>query len=354
MQLPDPPDQGRYWSEPGGVEPETPYVEHPPFSPSAEYPQQRRERRSERGLSTPLKLALYVFVSLASLLIVLSIVGVSFMHLFMPTVIAPEPTVGASKPTSILVNAHPTLVIDSTEFTETYKYVPSLRIHTGDVTDKIVLQASTSSAPIPYHQTDDKQLSFVNMDDLAATTSLDITVPATTDLKVDTNSTTIEVSGVTGQMVLTSNFGNITVTRSTVTGPSAFENNTGTITATQDVLSQQVTFNNSQGAITATQDSLSGNIDFDNNSGPITFDGTLVQGGTYQFIANNGTIDCAVSSTIAFHVDATTDGGNITSNFPDIPVQNQAIHTDKGTSPQALITLTSNSGSITLRTRKGE
>src|SRR5258707_15352999 len=97
---------------------------------------------------------------------------------------------------------------------------------------------------------------------------IDLMVPADTNLKSDTNSKNNEVDGVTGQMVLTSNSGSITVTNSTLSASFLLANNSG--------------------AINATQDTLSGPVTFSNNEGPITFNGSIDSSGVYQFQSNSG------------------------------------------------------------------
>ncbi len=192
-----------------------------------------------------------------------------------------------------------------------------------------MLQASSPwIIPIPYIRTSDKSTVIIKADDLNGI-NLDVTVPTITDLKLTTNSSPIVVNGVTGQLVLISNSGNITLTNSHPQGPSLLQSNSGSVTAKQDLLVGQVTF--------------------DNNSGAIIFDGSIDPQGTYQFIANGGAIDCTLPLTARFHLDAKTNSSTVTSDFPNIHVVNNEIHADIGKPASALISLTNNSGTINIR-----
>jgi len=242
-------------------------------------------------------------------------------------------------PTTISVSAHPTLVIDSqanngSTFT---RDTTSIHIHAANTENKIVLQAMNPygiplslSIPIPYDRSSDGSTVIIDVDSLQSS-RIDVTVPADTNLKSDTNSKNIEVDGVTGQMVLTSNSGSITVTNSTLSASSLLANNSGAINATQDTLSGPVTFNN--------------------NEGPITFNGSIDSSGIYQFQSNSGHIDVTFPRNASFHLDATVNSANnalITTDFPGLSVKNAAIHANVGSPPRAQVTFYSNGGSIKL------
>jgi len=242
-------------------------------------------------------------------------------------------------PTTIAVSAHPTLVIDShanngSTFTHD---ATSIHIQAANTGNKIILQAMNPygislplSIPVPYDRSSDGSTIIIDVDSLQSS-RVDITVPAALDLKLYTNSKNIEVDGVSGQVVLSSNSGTITVTHSTLSGSSLLVNNSG--------------------AINATQDNLSGPVTFNNNGGSITFNGSIDSNGTYQFQSNSGTIDVTLPRNTSFHLDATANSANnasITSDFPGLPVKKAAIHADVGSPPRALVTLYNNGGSIKL------
>lgn len=124
----------------------------------------------------------------------------------------------------------------------------------------------------------------------------DVAVPASSALQVKTNTGGIDVSGVSGQMVLTS------------------------------------------------------------NTGSITFDGAIGPGGSYSFQTNTGSVNVTLPGASVFHVDASTDTGSINTNFPGVAVVHRQFvgadaHSDVGSSPQATIRLRTNTGSINLYQR---
>ena len=162
---------------------------------------------------------------------------------------------------------------------------------------------------------------------------LDVTVPPDTDLKISSNSANISVTGVTGQMALISNDGAITLTHCNVQGTSLLNDNTGAISVTQSTLNGQVTLSN--------------------NDGLITLNSAIGPTGTYALMNNQGAIDATLPQNAAFHVNATTNSGSITSDYAGVQVQNKQISADVGNPPRAVVSLSNNSGSIALHMQKG-
>jgi hypothetical protein len=147
----------------------------------------------------------------------------------------------------------------------------------------------------------------------SSSVDFDLTVPGTAVLQLKTNTGSIDVTGVSGQLVLTSN----------------------------------------TGSVQASNGTLSGNSQLLTNTGSVTFTGALSQTGTYQFQTNTGSVDVTIPGTSVFHVDASTDTGSINTNFPGVVVMHRQFtgadaHSDVGSAPQATITLTTNTGSINL------
>ena len=132
-------------------------------------------------------------------------------------------------------------------------------------------------------------------------------------LELKTTTGGLDVSGVSGQMSL--------------------QSNTGSVDVRDGVLSPGSTLNS--------------------NTGSITFNGSISQTGSYQFTTNTGSINVTLPASSVFHLDASTDTGSITSDFPGVKVQHPnftgaVAHSDVGSSPQATITMTTNTGSISL------
>ncbi len=141
----------------------------------------------------------------------------------------------------------------------------------------------------------------------------DVTIPGNADLILTTNTGSIAVTGITGQMLLTSSTGSITVQRSRLTG------NAGLMT----------------------------------NTGSIIFQGTIDPHGTYQFLTDSGPVDVTLPGDAAFHVDASNSSGTIYIGFPGVtetylnPNRREA-HGDIGNPPRARVILSSRTGPINL------
>ncbi len=143
---------------------------------------------------------------------------------------------------------------------------------------------------------------------------LNVMVPWYADLNLATKAGSIDVTTVTGQMSLHTNAGSIAVHQST----------------------------------------LGGNSTIQTNAGSVSFQGAIDPQGAYQFMTNTGSVHVVLPSHSAFHVDARTDVGSITSNIPGLQVvrlnyMTSEAHGDVGEPPRGTITLRSNLGSIYLQ-----
>lgn len=141
---------------------------------------------------------------------------------------------------------------------------------------------------------------------------LNITVPSTADLEVQTNTGLVDVSGVSGQMSL------------------------GTIT----------------GAIDATNDTLTGPSSLTSITGAVTFQGSIDTNGPYLFQTHTGLVDVTLPANSSFHLVASTDTGSINSDFP-VTIQHPnvtgaSVDSDVGGSPNVTVTLKANTGAINL------
>lgn len=141
----------------------------------------------------------------------------------------------------------------------------------------------------------------------------DLTVPNAAVLQLKTNTGSIDVSGVSGQLVLTSNTGSVQASGGTISGNSQLLTNTGSV----------------------------------------TFSGAISLTGTYQFQTNTGSVNVTIPGSSIFHVDASTDTGSINTNFPGVVVEHRQFtgadaHSDVGSAPRATISLRTNTGSINL------
>jgi hypothetical protein len=245
-------------------------------------------------------------------------------------------------PTVIQVSGHPTLIVESQGANQSVINPSAIHIHAGGSKGEISIRPSRPlnlpfGFPEVYQESSDQKTVIYDVDPTASGV-FDITVPAETNLKIDTNGFALEVEGVTGQMVLMSNSGTLTLKNCHVSGPSLIRNNTGEIKATED--------------------RLSGSVAFDNNTAGITFQGSLEPNGSYRFTNNEGPITLTLPQSIAVHIDATTNSGSISSTFPGTTIQKLnngfELHADIGSIPRALLSLYNNGGSIMLNKQEGQ
>lgn len=66
---------------------------------------------------------------------------------------------------------------------------------------------------------------------------------------------------------------------------------------------------------------LSGTSTITTDSGNINFNGTIGTSGTAQFTTSSGTIDFTVPADSAFYLNASTNSGSMTNDFPSVKVQ---------------------------------
>jgi Toastrack DUF4097 len=226
-------------------------------------------------------------------------------------------------PRHFMVSANPTLVINND--------TGSMHVRAGSSANDVTVQATRHSGlwgnvntiTVSYTQDREGNTITVNVDrtsgsNFFASTSVDfdVTVPSATTLQLKTNTGSIDVTGVSGQMVLTSN----------------------------------------TGSITASNGMASGNTQLITNTGSITFNGSIARRGTYQFQTSTGSVEVTLPADGVFHVNASTDTGSINTNFPGVIVQHRQMvgadaSGDVGSSPQATVTLRTNTGSVNLYQR---
>jgi len=99
------------------------------------------------------------------------------------------------------------------------------------------------------------------------------------------------------------------------------------------------------------------NLSLNTGSGNIIFDGTFATTGTTQFQTTSGDITVTVPSTSAFHLDASTNSGSISSDFPNVNIKDntlgsgQSVNSVVGGSSQSQVpnvVMRSDSGDINL------
>jgi hypothetical protein len=143
---------------------------------------------------------------------------------------------------------------------------------------------------------------------------VDIALPGRADLDLVTKAGTITVTDIHGRLVSASTAGMIIVRHSLLIGDSWLST----------------------------------------EAGSIHFEGALEPRGRYQFTTAVGAIHLVLLNTPAFHVDATTTLGTITSNLPGVIVTRPTVvgseaHGEVGVEPRALLALKSTIGAIELQ-----
>ncbi len=337
----------------------------------------------------------------------------------------PSPA-GADGVANFKVGTHPVIVLNGSN--------GAINVHVNAVDHVVTLRAvssadDTNNTAIPYTQSNGTYTFDVSG---FSSDTLDLAVPALTDLQVTTTDGSINVNGVSGQMVLsTSNYpitvigstldsssslnasngglilnnvtfsgganlvsgnSNVTLTNVKFLGPATISASGATVLA-QDTFADTATLNVSDGSITTTGTTFKSTALLSATNGDIplasttfasaltitsanaftttqtTFQGgatvkasqamnisaTFGQQGTYQFIATDGDIDLTLSSDASFHLDASTNNGSISSDFPAIRVTTDAntnrvqAHGDvgqRGLAGSLKFTLTADNGTV--------
>lgn len=226
----------------------------------------------------------------------------------------------AETPRHFAVSATPTVVINND--------IGSIHVQSAGPSSNVIIQATkyagfggnVNDVQVNYPQNSASNTITANVSRTTNSTffsslkvDFEVTVPSNATLELKTSTGSLNVSGVSGQMSL--------------------QSNTGSVEARDGVLSPGSTLNS--------------------NTGSITFNGSISQTGSYRFTTNTGSINVTLPASSLFHLDANTDTGSITSDFPGVYVQHTnftgaVAHSDVGSAPQATITMTTNTGSISL------
>jgi hypothetical protein len=217
-------------------------------------------------------------------------------------------------------SAYPTLVLNNDTGSIHVRAAPSGNVISIQATKHGNPWSNLNDIQVSYAQNTTTNSVTVNVDRVNTTSfftalsvDFDVTVPSAAALQLKTNTGSIDVSEVSGQMALSSNTGSLQVSAGTVKGNTALTTNTGSV----------------------------------------TFNGAITEGGTYTLTTDTGSVNVTLPAESVFHVDASTDTGSINTNFPGVVVQHRQVvgsdaHGDVGSSPQATISLRTSTGSINL------
>jgi len=203
------------------------------------------------------------------------------------------------------VGGHPTIVITDPN--------GSITVNTGGPSGYVTVQTlgrDQESVPSGTYDRSGDSLQIAVDKSPWSQTDLEVTVSDEADLVIHTNSGDIDVTGVNGQVNLTSD----------------------------------------SGTITLSQVSLARDSSVSTNSGDIRFDGAIDRNGSYQFQSESGSVDVTLPPDTSFHAAVTTKSGSFNSDFPEVNSQPSGgnIAGDVGNSPLANVMIKTDSGSINL------
>ncbi len=196
----------------------------------------------------------------------------------------------------------------------------SIHVRAGPSGNEVSIQAtkhlwgSPNTIEVSYTQNTEANTITVNVDrqsHFVDWVDFDVTIPSTATLQLKTTTGSIDVSGVSGEMLLSCN----------------------------------------SGSIEASDGTVSGNTQLITHSGSVTFTGAIDRSGSYRFETTSGSVNVTLPSESVFHVEASTMTGSIRTNFPGVTVQHHHAVGDVGSSPQATISLRAVTGSIKLYQR---
>ena len=275
-------------------------------------PQYKKPQRHRAG-------RIAIFVVIASIIFLLLVGGFGFaVRLLNPT---PVRTIMETRIFNLAPGMQPTLIVTNNSG---FVHVHAGAGNTMTVTATKVgdsFGASPDDFKVRYTQHGDTITIQVNNDSIHpfdfSTTSqadLDVTVPTRSDLQLETDSGDITANGIYGKMTLTSN----------------------------------------DGSLQATEDSLKSGSRLTTDSGSITMRGSIGATGNYMFQSNSGTIDVTLPASTSFHARLVSNSGGITNEFPianahQSGVDDRTIIGDVGISPQATLSIQSDSGTLHLR-----
>jgi hypothetical protein len=171
--------------------------------------------------------------------------------------------------------------------------------------------------------------------------NVEVYVPATSDVQIQCNAGTLDISGVSGHVNASTNAGTVVVTSSHLADGSSLHTNAGTITIRQSTLRGRGHTN--AGTISIVESALQDNTAFTTDAGTIHFEGTLAPGGDYLFKTSAGTIDAILPPDSSFELAAHTDLGTVSNDFRSDRV---------GHGPYAHLKLKSSMGTISVRKKR--
>ncbi len=213
----------------------------------------------------------------------------------------------SGEPQTFKVGAQPTLIITDAGGT--------VHIHTGDTGRVIVQSQGFNDSRNDFGGVQSHYDFESNTLDISAqgqsnpgsgfpfdnnNADLEITVPAASNIQIQTVSGDVEVDGVDGQLTVNTASGDVKVSGALLQGQSAFNT----------------------------------------DRGDISFNGTIDPQGSYQFVTASGDVDLSLPDNSSFTLNTTTGSGDVSNEFSNTTI---------GASPHAQLSINTGSGSIRLQ-----
>jgi len=139
---------------------------------------------------------------------------------------------------------------------------------------------------------------------------VEVLVPATADVDVDTSNGRVEVSGIVGILDLETSNGAVEVSDGVGEVHATTSNGTVTVERFEGV----VEIRTSNGWVE--MDDVDGAIDAETSNGRIAFGGSLADGLSHRMVTSNGRIDVALPVSSSIALEATTSNSTIGTNLP--------------------------------------
>lgn len=255
------------------------------------------------------------------------------------------------------LHGHSTLVVNQAS--------GSVHIHPGG-TDQIIVRGSVYIAGF-MDSTSSPQVQYAQDGNVVTVTSgeswmlpgthkltLDITVPAHSDLTVHNSSADAVIEGVTGSIAASASSGNLDLNNTD--GPLHLNTSSGNIRMTDQqgsvsaqttsgdisatVLTGSVDFSTTSGNIALEQAQIGGEDHLHTTSGDINVSGTLDPHGSYRLATSSGNITLLLPAGSFFQLHASSNSGAIRNDFAaDLP----------GNGPRAYIEAQTHSGNISVQ-----
>lgn len=139
-----------------------------------------------------------------------------------------------------------------------------------------------------------------------------VTVPASTELTLETTDGTIEVRGTTAGGMLETTNGDIVL--EDVKGDFDASTTNGSVDV--DTIEGSALIKTSNGSVTVSE--ARGAFNLKTTNGTLAFSGELTPGGSSRLVTTNGNVEVELTGTLSISIEALTTNGEV--KHPDVPI----------------------------------